>query len=70
MGPERRRQCPPFDQNVYFLTRNLQPQLISAVTPAPNEITPYPEATSMNVSDEYYQLSKFMPRGKNSKCRL
>ncbi|KAF9644536.1 glycoside hydrolase family 79 protein [Thelephora ganbajun] len=37
--------------------------LVSTVFPAPNETTPYPEATSMNVGDEYYRLSRFMPRG-------
>ena len=63
MGPENRRQCLPLDENAYFLTHNPQRQLVSTVFPAPNQITPYPEASSVNVSDEYYQLSRFMPRG-------
>ncbi|KAL4247519.1 Beta-glucuronidase C-terminal domain-containing protein [Abortiporus biennis] len=31
--------------------------------PAPNSITPYPEATSISVGDSYYQLSKFLLPG-------
>lgn len=39
------------------------PQLVSAVYPTPDQIYPYPEASGVNVSDEYYRLSSFMPRG-------
>lgn len=31
--------------------------------PAPNTLTPYPEATSVVVGNEYYKLSRFLPRG-------
>ena len=31
--------------------------------PPANAITPYPEATHITVGDEYYRLSRFLPRG-------
>ena len=31
--------------------------------PPPNTVTPYPEATSITVGDEYYVLSKWLPAG-------
>ncbi|KAI0689488.1 glycoside hydrolase family 79 protein [Cerioporus squamosus] len=31
--------------------------------PPANTITPYPEATQITVGDEYYELSRFLPRG-------
>ena len=53
------------DQDACFLT---QPQLQfgSAVYPTSNQITPYPEASSVIIGDEYYRASRFMPRGRDS----
>ncbi|TFK85874.1 glycoside hydrolase family 79 protein [Polyporus arcularius HHB13444] len=31
--------------------------------PPPNTVTPYPEASTITVGDEYYQLSRFLPSG-------
>ncbi|EMD38720.1 glycoside hydrolase family 79 protein [Gelatoporia subvermispora B] len=39
-------------------------QIISdEVFPAPDSVTPYPEATTLTVGDEYYALSQFLPSG-------
>lgn len=31
--------------------------------PPPDDITPYPEATQITVGNDYYQLSRYLPRG-------